>query len=392
MTGTAEQYARAGERVLVLTPSLARAGGIQRYTLTLIRALKDLYGEQRVRSVALPDGGNSGNQRRVSTAEKLHFGWRALSEVARWKPDLIICTHLALGPIAWLLAGSRRQYWIVAHGIEAWCVLPPRKRGALRRADRVIVTSAFSREQVVRQHSIGSERMMSLPCALDENLLNVEPSKNGPCQLIPDDRQVVLTVSRMAVSERYKGHEVVLRALTSAILQIPELLYVIVGGGDDKPRLEQLAKELDLSKYVLFTGEVSDSELAALYRRSDVFVLPARTVIDNQNPKGEGFGIVFLEAMAFGKPVIGPNYGAPAELIRDGENGFTVDPEDPASMADAIVKLLTDRELASRMGRAGRDWTLSHYSYHHFRDRVLEVITSSLSLTVSSGYLFSRSS
>ena len=83
-----------------------------------------------------------------------------------------------------------------------------------------------------------------------------------------------------------------------------------------------------------------------------VFVLPARTVLDDRSPKGEGFGIVFLEAMAFGKPVVGSNCGAPAELIRHGENGLLVIPEDPASVAEALVHLLTNPVTA----RNGKSW------------------------------------
>jgi len=178
----------------------------------------------------------------------------------------------------------------------------------------------------------------------------------------------------MAASERYKGHDVVLRALPSVVAKVPDLTYVVVGDGDDRPPLESLANQLGLADHVVFTGEVSESELAALYQRSEVFVLPARTVIDDHNPKGEGFGIVFLEAMAFGKPVIGPNYGAPAELIRHGENGLLVDPDDPTSVAEALVRLLTNPKAAHQMGKAGSAWVRGHYSYASFRERLGELL------------------
>jgi phosphatidylinositol alpha-1,6-mannosyltransferase len=187
---------------------------------------------------------------------------------------------------------------------------------------------------------------------------------------------MLLTVARMASWERYKGHDIVLRALPSVVAKVPNLTYVVVGDGDDRPWLEGLAKELGVAEHVSFTGEVSDSELAALYRRSEVFALPARTVIDDYDPKGEGFGIVFLEAMAFGKPVVGPNYGAPAELIRHGENGLLVDPEDPASVAGALVNLFTNPEAAREMGRAASDWVRRNHSYGSFRERLREMIGS----------------
>ena len=360
----------------MLAPPLASAGGIQRYTASLIRALRDLLGDRNVRCLAIPDTANGNGHARLSAGLKLRFGSQALLEAARWSPDLIICTHLALGPVGWLLASLRRRpYWIVAHGIEAWASLPYGKRGALRQADRVVVTSAFSREQVVKRHGIDAHRLASLPCTLDETLLTIEPARNGSHEHVPDGQHIVLTVARMAASERYKGHDVVLRALPSVVAIVPDLTYVVVGEGDDRPRLESLAKQLGLRDHVVFTGQVSEPELAAFYQRSEVFVLPALTSVDEHNPKGEGFGIVFLEAMAFGNPVIGPNYGAPAEIIRQGETGLLVDPEDASSVAEGLLKLFTNPGQAREMGKAGSNWVREHYSYASFRDRLQEVLT-----------------
>jgi len=366
-------------KVLILAPPLVSPGGIQRYTITLIRALKDLVGEPNVRSLAIPSNGNRCG--RFSVGLKLHFGFQAIGEVVRWRPDLIICTHLALGPVAAVAATiGKRPYWVVVHGIEAWCSLPYGKRAALRQADRVIVTSAFNQEQVLKRQGIDPDRMSSLPCALDEKLLSVQATSDGrKCNLhryFSYDRRVLLTVGRMVASERYKGHDMVLRALPAVVAEVPNLTYVLVGDGDDRARLEKLAAELGLAAHVVFTGEVSDLELAAFYRRSKVFVLPARTVIDDQSPKGEGFGIVYLEAMAFGLPIVGPNNGAPAELVDDGKNGLVVDPDDPGQIASAVIKLLSNPNAARRMGQAGRKRVLKEFSYEAFRERVRQLLDS----------------
>jgi len=362
-------------KVLVLAPSMAGRGGIQRYTANLVRALEDLLGGENVQSLAVSDTSGRGAHDRFSVGVKLRFAGRAFWQGAYWKPDLIIGTHIAVGPIGSLLSrieGS--QHVIVVHGIEAWGPLSRLKKIALSHADGVIVTSDFSEKQLVKKHQIDPQRVRRLPCMWDDTLLGIEPETDGVLRRISEGQRVVLTVARMDASERYKGHDVVLRALPSVIAKVPDLIYVIAGGGDDRPRLERLSIELQLRKHILFLGEISDAELAALYRRSEVFVLPARTVLHEREPKGEGFGIVFLEAMAFGKPVIGPSYGAPQEIIRSGENGLLVDPEDASSVAEALVTLLSNREAARQMGEAGKEWVQRHYSYGIFREQLRQIL------------------
>lgn len=367
---------RHAMKVLVLAPPLAQVGGIQRYTQTMVRALERLLGDESVRCFAISETLDKNGQGGFRARAKLNFAFRAVCQVVQWRPTLIICTHLALGPIAWLVRNfANSPYWIVAHGIEAWVEPSEMKRVALRRADRVIVTSRFSRGQVSKRHDITDVRISSLPCTLDDTLFRAKPADTRFCGLFSRGQRLVLTVARMAASERYKGHDVVLRALPSVLAKIPNLTYVIVGDGDDRPRLEKLADDLGIAERVLFTGETSDSELAALYQRSELFAMPARTVLDDRNPKGEGFGIVYLEAMAFGKPVIGPDYGAPAELIQHGKTGLLVDPEDPTAVAQALLKLLSDPESAREMGRAGSKWVREHYSYDAFCDRLQEILT-----------------
>jgi len=181
----------------------------------------------------------------------------------------------------------------------------------------------------------------------------------------------------MAASERYKGHDLVMRALPTVVARVPNLTYAVVGEGDDRERLERVARELGVAEYVVFTGELSDHELAAMYRRSEILVLPSRTVLGDRSPKGEGFGIAFLEAMAFGRPVIGPSYGAPVELIRHKETGLLVDPEDPRELAQALLDVLGNPEAAREMGRAGRELVTKHYSHQMFRQRLAQILLAS---------------
>jgi phosphatidyl-myo-inositol dimannoside synthase len=147
-----------------------------------------------------------------------------------------------------------------------------------------------------------------------------------------------------------------------------------VGDGDDRSRLESRARDLEIAGSVRFAGSVSPEELAVCYDRCRIFAMPARTDLDGSVPRGEGFGIVFLEAMARGKPVVGPRMGAPAEFISSGVHGLLVDPTDPREVADALVELLADPARARRMGNAAKEWVSLEFSFERFCERVREAL------------------
>jgi phosphatidyl-myo-inositol dimannoside synthase len=370
---------RANQKVLVLCPPPGRVGGIKRYIQTVIRALQDLLGEENVRALTLPETPSREGVMRIPAQVKWRFTRSVLKEGGRFRPDLVVCAHLALAPLGWLFQSFyRRPYWVILYGIEAWIRLPLLKRRALLRAERLIAISAFTREQVIRLHRIEAERIVILPCVLDGGLLDVQPVWNSLGSCLNNGRRIILTVARMAAAERYKGHDVVLKALPAVIERVPDLTYLVVGDGDDRPRLEALAERLGVKEHVFFTGEVTEAELAACYRASEVFVLPARTVLDPRAPKGEGFGIVFLEAMGFGKPVIGPNCGAPVQVVRHEEHGLLVEPESPAAVAQALLRLLDSPEDARRMGHAAGLWVRRQFSYASFLERLQAAVQNQL--------------
>jgi phosphatidylinositol alpha-1,6-mannosyltransferase len=126
--------------------------------------------------------------------------------------------------------------------------------------------------------------------------------------------------------------------------------YLIVGTGPYRPVLDDLARTLGIEPHVTFTGPISNDELVAHYRLCDVFVMPNRELADHDT---EGFGLVFLEANACGKAVIGGRAGGAVEAVREGENGLLVDGGNPADIATAILRLLDDSELRQRLEQRG---------------------------------------
>jgi phosphatidylinositol alpha-1,6-mannosyltransferase len=164
-----------------------------------------------------------------------------------------------------------------------------------------------------------------------------------------DDAMVLLSVGRL---QARKGHDVMLQAVAALRHRWPSLRYVIVGDGEEREVLRRLTEQLELTDRVLFVGQVADDDLAGYFAACDVFTMPNRV----EGGDFEGFGIVFLEAAACGKPVVGGASGGVVEAVADGETGLLVDGASVAAVVDALDRLLSSPDLRQRMGDAGREW------------------------------------
>jgi phosphatidyl-myo-inositol dimannoside synthase len=369
------EHVRAKRKVLVLAPSLQSVGGVQNYTRTLIDALQVVLGKELVRVIAVSsDPVVKDNQNLVLPLPvKLRFFLSALATAISWSPDLMICAHVGLAPAARLIQKIRRvPYWVVLYGIEVWGDLPTSKRNALRAAQRHVAITRFTLDATIARHGGEGNGELILPPTLPKGRRSWPQAdcvaSNGAAS------PIVLTVGRMAASERYKGHDIMLEAWPAVLRRVPNAVYWIVGGGDDRQRLESRAHDLCIAESVHFAGPVSDDELDVWYDRCSVFAMPARTELNANIPRGEGFGIVFLEAMAHGKPVVGPAIGAPAEFIRSGEHGLLVDPAESSEVAVALIELLEDPAHARRMGNAGREWVMHEFVFDRFCERLRDAL------------------
>jgi phosphatidylinositol alpha-1,6-mannosyltransferase len=165
----------------------------------------------------------------------------------------------------------------------------------------------------------------------------------------------------MSQEERYKGHDVVLRALPALLARVPGLCYDIVGDGDGRPELEALAYSLGVAGAVTFHGVVPEETLRSLYAAATAFVMPSR---------GEGFGLVYLEAMAHGTPVIAAQDGAAAEIILDGRTGFLIDPTSVEAVIESVLLLLADPDRRDQMGRTAAEHVEAKFTFPPYRDRL----------------------
>ena len=218
------------------------------------------------------------------------------------------------------------------------------RRRALRHASLVLAPSRATADYVINLQGVRPERVRVLPWGLDpdfDSKIAGEPAATLPPEF-PSGR-VVLTVGRWLATERYKGMDTLMTALPRLLLRWPELQLVLIGSGDDRPWLEAIARESGVQRHVHFLSDLTYGELSACYAACEIFALPSR---------GEGFGFVYLEAMARGKPVIGGAHGGAPEVIQDGVTGYLVPHGDPVQLATSIDSLLSNPELAAADGRA----------------------------------------
>lgn len=274
--------------------------------------------------------------------------WRR--QLGRSRPALVFDL---LGPArvqAWLPSPLRAPYLVPLYGIEVWRPLGWQRRRALAQAAVVLAISRHTVERA-RPFCPDLDGVHILPLALEERA----PEGAVDLDLVSHlGTGFLLIVGRMAASERYKGHDEVLAALP----RLPGARLVVAGDGDDRPRLAARAAVLGLQKRVLFTGFLSEATLAELYRRAAAFVMPSL---------GEGFGLVYLEAMRAGKPCIAARGSAAEEVVADRETGFLVDRDQPEDLAAALRRLLDSPDLARRMGEAGRRRWREQFSLERFQ-------------------------
>lgn len=296
---------------------------------------------------------------------KARFVLDARREVRRAPQEavrLVIAAHPNLGPIAASMQRSNRTRAIVmAHGIEVWKPLPLVRRAALRRASLVTGPSADTVEKLIRIQKAPPSRVRRLPWPLNPDFLQLADSSERQLPMGFPAGRVILSIGRAASSEKYKGTDTLIRAVAELQAANPDVSLVAIGGGDDVPRLQLLADQLGIRARVHFFQGLSREEVAACYAQSDVFAMPSA---------GEGFGFVFLEAMAFGNPIIAAAAGGALDLVQHEVNGLLVPPHEPARLAAAVARLLQDEPLRRKLGSQGRRIVSENYSFDSFRSNL----------------------
>lgn len=289
----------------------------------------------------------------------LALGARLLRLLLRRRYDMLFCgVAYPAAILAWLarrLFGT--PYVVYSHGEDASSVKDsPRKKPllsrALRAARAVMVNSRFTRAEV-ETFGLRGEDIQIIPPGIDPTPYEQAAAESAAAlreRLGLTGKRVILTVARLSCPR--KGHDTVIRALPALREAVPDLHYLIVGRGNPSV-LHTLARQQGVADRVTILTSVTDEDLPALYRLCDVYVMVSR--YDPDSREVEGFGIVYLEAAACGKPCVAGSEGGSGDAVADGETGLVVPPADVAAVAAALRTLLTNPELAARMGAAGRE-------------------------------------
>jgi phosphatidyl-myo-inositol dimannoside synthase len=335
-----------------------RGGGIAALSRLVLDVLAE-HSDGPVRSLSLIAGPREGTFA-TGTAARLAFGRRVAACEATGHCDWLFFTHLSLATVQrFVPALIRKPYAVFLHDIEAWNAQPDVRRHVLRGAFLRVANSAYTARRVAESNpTVGP--VVSCPLALPADWSTPPPLPRPPG--LPADARTVIIVGRMVSTERYKGHDQLIEAWPQVRAAVPDARLVCVGEGDDVARLRAKATAAGVGDAVAFPGFVSDAVRRALYQQAGVFAMPSRR---------EGFGLVYLEAMASGMPCIGSIHDAAPEVIADGVTGVLVDQADIASLASHIVRLLTHDDLRRGMGEAGRRRFLSEFTYGAFARRLV---------------------
>ena len=334
-------------KIYVWVPDLFSAiGGIQAFSRYLVEALYDEMGSDKIRVLIKND---------VSGAEHRENGFRNIDALGHWplmfrtpcfaieslrrayreRPGLIVSTHLNFGPVAQFIRQCLGiRYVLVAHGIDAWYLKDGSRRKALQQADLVLAVSRYTRDRLVQEIGLDANRIKIFPNTFAPDRFSIgskSPQLLKKYGLSPQT-PVILTVCRLSETDCYKGYDQIINAMPEILRAVPDTHYLLVGKGPDRSRIEKLIAKVGVQDAVTLAGFVPDEELADYYNLCDLFAMPS---------KAEGFGIVYLEALACGKPVLAGNKDGSRDAVADGELGILVDPDDVGQIASEVIRVLT---------------------------------------------------
>jgi len=360
----------------LLTDCFGARGGIAQYNRDFITALSLSSSVSEV--VVLPRLGTASGEevptkveQVAPVASRLGYSLKAAElALSRGPFDVIFCGHPYLAPLATVLAHRLRiPMWLQVHGVDAWERPSQLLQASIERAELVTAVSRYTRRRVLEWSNIDPMRIRVLANTMRFPIRARVPEARVANDLPFAGKPYLITVARISRADAYKGHRRVIGVLGQLRQCHPELQYVIVGDGDDRSGLEAAAAEAGLSHCVHFLGHAPTDLLQVLLAAASAFVMPST---------GEGFGIVFLEAAAYGLPVVAGSKDGSVDALADGALGALVDPDDPAALLEALSTAVSGRAPAPNRG------ALERFAFRNFQQHV-DALVSALASTSRRG-------
>lgn len=362
-------------KVLLVVGDLTKTGGIENLSKDILNGIKSLGFKVEILSMrdhrnrTVNDCKSYGKSFKNKLIKKIHTRFLTTFSVINFlknkKYDLIIVTHLFLledvqKALALNNGAAKTQLWL--HGREAWGNYVKKFTDQLKLVDQIVCVSSFTKAQIMT-------RVKDL-----HSIKVINPTVNTG-YFKPDSEfrnyQEILYVGRLNKDVRYKGLDKLLYSISEICKEFKQVKLNVIGNGNDKEYYHELVEKLSIEDHVNFYGSVSREQLKKAYQANGVFILPSR-VEKSQNKmwKGEGFGIVYIEAQACGTPVICGNYGGSIDTILHKKTGIMINPNNVEEITKAICYLLNNKDQQKKMGILAREFVESNFSNIHFNDKL----------------------
>lgn len=365
-------------KILFLTlSSFSSTGGIEKFNRAFIFALSKWGANHKMETKysAMYDSGYNENyilsgKFRFYNGQRVAFVLQTVYEAL--KSDVLIIGHINLAVIgvAVKFLKPRKKVIVICHGIEVFEPLKGLKSKMLKQATHLLAVSAFTKKKLMEVHRVNSLNISVFPNTLDP-FFKTPDHFTKPFYLkkryqLNEDEKVIFTITRLNSNEGYKGYDKIVNILPGLINSGLKFKYILAGKADaeELSRMNELITRLNLQNQVILTGFIPDEELTDHYLLADVFVMPS---------KGEGFGIVFLEAMACGLQVIAGNKDGSTEPLRNGELGLLINPDNEDEIEQAILKAL--REVKDEQQKKQlQEQVMNHFGFQQYCKRLETIL------------------
>lgn len=364
--------------VLLLTLRIFSAtGGIEKVCKVVCKALDELKAELPIHTLkvlSMYDSGNDIDKKYLAPSyfagysqQKMRFTKDAFTNGIGSR--VVILSHINLLSIGVLikLFSPKTKLLLFAHGIEIWGPLSRIRKIMLKKCDLILSVSQFTKTKMLEQYGLSNDKVVVLNNCIDPYL--PPPVTTGKDALLQQqygftsDSLVLMTLTRLSSKELYKGYDHVLFSIDHLKDLYPNIKYLIVGRYDEeeKKRLDGIISMHDLQQYVVFTGYIKDEDMARHYSLADIYVMPS---------KKEGFGIVFIEAMHYGLPVIAGSKDGSADALCNGKLGVLVNPDSQDEINEAVKKVIGNREKYL----PNKELLLECFSYSAYTNKLKQLL------------------